>query len=254
MSTRNLPERASLAYLKKLAKERLAARRTTDPAAKLADTQLAIAREYGFSSWRELKAEIDRRRAPTVAEFLRACTEGDVGALRELLKNDPGLVDERIAAGSTGLHQAVRHPDALRLLIEHGADPNVRDDGDNASALHLAAAHGNLESVRILLAAGADVHGTGDLHKGDVIGWASREGNEAVIDLLLACRSRSSSWVAGFDLFAPRSHRRMLECGRDVIASHAEDRRCARCPARPQDAPAGAVLGVLLQPARWRGH
>src|SRR5438093_11496142 len=100
----NLPERASYEYLKKLAKERLAVLRKTNPSAKLAAAQLAIAREYGFSSWRALKAEIDHRRTPNVAEFMRACTAGDVEALRELLKKDPALSRERVAAGSTGLH------------------------------------------------------------------------------------------------------------------------------------------------------
>jgi ankyrin repeat protein len=185
MSTRNLPERASLEYLKKLAKERLLALRATDPAAKLAHAQLAVAREYGFSSWRELKAEIDRRRAPKVAEFFRASAAGDASRLRDLLTDDAGLVRERTPEGATGLHLAAGHAEAVRLLIEHGADPNARDLGDNASPLHLAAARGNLDSVRTLLDAGADVHGTGDLHKGDVIGWATREGNEPVIDLLL---------------------------------------------------------------------
>ena len=65
----NLPERASLEYLKKLAKKRLAALRATHPATKLSGAQLAIAREYGFSSWRALKAEIERRQAPNVAEL-----------------------------------------------------------------------------------------------------------------------------------------------------------------------------------------
>jgi ankyrin repeat protein len=185
VASRKLPERASLEYLKKLAKEQLVALRTADPGAKLAHAQLAIAREHGFSTWRALKAETDRRRAPTLTEFFRACAGGDVNALRELLAHDASLVREPTAEGSTGLHLAVRHPDALRLLIEHGADPNRRDAGDNASALHFAAANGDLESVRILLDAGADVHGMGDLHKGDVIGWAAREGNQAVINLLL---------------------------------------------------------------------
>ena len=190
MSPLNLPERASLDYLKKLAKERLAALRSLDADARLADAQLAIAREYGFPSWRALKAEIDRRRAPNIAEFRRACQSGDVDALRDLLSLDPNLARERIAGGTTGLHLAVRHPRATRLLIERGADPNARDAGDNATALHFAAANGNIESVRMLLDAGADVHGTGDVHKGDVIGWAAREGNEAVIDLLLARGAR----------------------------------------------------------------
>src|SRR5262245_57803054 len=115
MSPLNLPDRASLEYLKKLAKERLAVLKPRDPSAKLADAQLAIAREYGFPSWRALKAEIDRKRAPNVAEFLRACQTGDVDALRELLAIDPGLARERVGGGTTGLHQAVRHPAALRL-------------------------------------------------------------------------------------------------------------------------------------------
>jgi len=181
----NLPERASYDYLKKLAKERLALLRAGKPEAQLAEAQLAIAREYGFASWRGLKAELDRRREPRIAAFMQACRAGDEAALRELLQGDPGLARERLAAGSHALHLAVRHPDALRLLIAHGADPNVRDVGDNASPLHLAAANGELESVRVLLDAGADVQGTGDVHKGDVIGWATRDNNEAVIELLL---------------------------------------------------------------------
>lgn len=185
MSNHHLPARASLEYLKKLAKERLLDLRASAPAAKLADAQLAVAREHGFASWRALKAEIDRRRAPAVAAFFQACATGEVPALRELLASDAGLVRERAADGSTGLHRAVRHADAVRLLIEHGADPNARDAGDNVSPLHVAAANRALESVRLLLDAGADVHGTGDLHKGDVIGWAASAGNDEVIALLI---------------------------------------------------------------------
>jgi len=185
VSPLNLPERASLEYLKKLAKERLGALRAADEDAKLADAQLAIAREYGFPSWRALKAEIDRRRAPNVAEFRAACQSGDVDALRRLLTIDPALARERIGGGATGLHLSARHPAAMRLLLEHGADPNARDRDDNATPLHVAAANGNLEGVRMLLDAGADVRGRGDAHDGDVIGWASRDGNQAVIDVLL---------------------------------------------------------------------
>jgi ankyrin repeat protein len=185
MPSQNLPERPSLEYLRKLAKERLRVLRQSDQAAKLADAQLAVAREHGFPSWRALKAEVDRRRAPNVTEFFRACAAGDVETLRRLLTGDRDLVRERNDHGSTGLHQAFRHSDAVRLLIEHGADPNARDHEDNATPLHFAAANGCLESVRLLLDAGADPQGAGDVHHGDVIGWATHEGNEAVIDLLL---------------------------------------------------------------------
>jgi ankyrin repeat protein len=181
----NLPERASHEYLKKLAKERLAALRATHPGTRLATAQLAVAREYGFSSWRALKAELDHRRRPDIAALMRACVAGDVEALRVLLEKDPSLATERVAAGTTGLHLAVRHPAALRILLEHGADPNARDTGDHATPLHFAAAQGQLESVRLLLDAGADVHGAGDLHHGEVIGWAARIDNQPVLDLLI---------------------------------------------------------------------
>jgi ankyrin repeat protein len=59
------------------------------------------------------------------------------------------------------------------LLLEHGADPNAREGGDNAYALHFAAGYGHLETVRALLDAGGDVHGEGDAHEGGVIGWAA---------------------------------------------------------------------------------
>ena len=70
------------------------------------------------------------------------------------------------------------------VLLEHGADPNERESGDNVLALHFAAAHGYLESVRALLDAGADVHGFGDVHKSDVIGWAVGDGTNVPRDVV----------------------------------------------------------------------
>jgi catechol 2,3-dioxygenase-like lactoylglutathione lyase family enzyme len=53
-----LPARPSLEQLRKRAKERLAALRATDPAARLADAQLALARDHGFASWTKLVAHV----------------------------------------------------------------------------------------------------------------------------------------------------------------------------------------------------
>src|SRR5262249_45660454 len=60
-----------------------------------------------------------------------------------------------------------------RLLLQHGADPNAREAGDNTYPLHWAAANRHLDIVRALLDAGGDPHGFGDVHELDAIGWAT---------------------------------------------------------------------------------
>src|SRR5262245_56171009 len=137
-----LPERPSLEYLKKLAKERLQKLRRSDPQAKLAGAQLAVARDHGFSSWRALKAEIEKRQARQIAQtqdpentarFFDACAKGDVETLRRLLAGDPSLARAGDPSGQytgwTGLHSAAQggHLEATRLLLQHGADPNARE-------------------------------------------------------------------------------------------------------------------------------
>src|SRR5882672_9102708 len=179
MSSSKLPERASLEYLKKLAKDRLQELRRADPRAKLATALLTVARDHGFPSWRGLKAELEQRQTKNVALFFEACAKGDVELLRGLLATDPTLarVSNPVGHynGSTGLHSAAQrgHLDAVRLLLDHGADPNAREGGDNTYALHWAAAHRHLETVRALLDAGGDVRGIGDVHELDAIGWAT---------------------------------------------------------------------------------
>src|SRR5215813_6721098 len=92
MSKSKLPERASIEYLKKIAKERLRKLRQSNSRAKLSEVQLAVAREHGFSSWRALKAEIDRQQANDVDRFFDACTEGATDTVREFVGKNPELV------------------------------------------------------------------------------------------------------------------------------------------------------------------
>jgi hypothetical protein len=64
--TRQLPEHPNLDHLKKQARRLLDDRRQHDPAAQLSDALHALAREYGFVTWPELKAHVEalRARAP----------------------------------------------------------------------------------------------------------------------------------------------------------------------------------------------
>ena len=179
MSKSKLPERASLEYLKKLAKDRLQELRRTDPQTKLANVLLSIARDYGFPSWRAIKTEIEQRETEDVARFFEACEKGDADELRGLLAKNPSLVragnPKAQDRGWTGLHTTAQggHAAAVRLLLKHGADPNAREAGDNTYPLHWAAARKDVEVVRVLLDAGGDAHGSGDVHELDVIGWAA---------------------------------------------------------------------------------
>jgi hypothetical protein len=54
-----LPPQPHIGWLKKTAKERLAELRARDASAKLHQAQLAVANDYGFPSWRALKARVD---------------------------------------------------------------------------------------------------------------------------------------------------------------------------------------------------
>ena len=60
---RLLPPLPNSNHLRKQAKARLAAMKTKVPGARLADAQLILAREYGFSNWAALQAEVACRGA-----------------------------------------------------------------------------------------------------------------------------------------------------------------------------------------------
>jgi len=58
---RQLPPLPHPDHLRKQAKARLAAMKAKLPGARLTDAQLILAREYGFSSWTALQAEVAQR-------------------------------------------------------------------------------------------------------------------------------------------------------------------------------------------------
>jgi hypothetical protein len=112
----------------------------------LADAQLVIARELGYGSWAKLKEDL------IFLNAVAALDAGDIPRLTSLINDHPSVLKyhcrtgmwykEGHYKGSTLLHHVagnqsyghVRIPlppnvvEIARLLLDHGADPNVKND------------------------------------------------------------------------------------------------------------------------------
>jgi ankyrin repeat protein len=185
---------SSLDNLRKTAKRWLKALREGDAAARahlaraypgapeqptLRDVQHALARERGYESWIALKNGVVDGTAPDspVTALLAAANRGDAAAATAILDEHPGIINERgLLPGHTGLrtalHFGVSHEAVVKTLLERGADPNIRDEGDNAFPIHFAAERGDLRVVQLLIEHGADPIGADTVHELDVVGWA----------------------------------------------------------------------------------
>lgn len=89
-------------------------------------------------------------------------TEGNVDALKELLKQDVDI-DDRDEEGRTGLHFACGYGEleCLNFFLDNGAKLDAVDKNKN-TALHYAAGYGQVEAVELLLAKGASVETKND--------------------------------------------------------------------------------------------
>jgi ankyrin repeat protein len=136
----SLPPRPNLNWLKNRAKERLAELREADPATPLAAALLAVARDYGFASWRQLKSSVEAQRAvappsprgeaDVLEAFKAVIRKGDAAALSALLDAEPvaraSVNAPLFAFDSRPITAARNHPAVIDVLLAHGADINLK--------------------------------------------------------------------------------------------------------------------------------
>ncbi len=114
-----------------------------------------------------------------------ACFYGHVDAALYLIRAGASLnAPTNNAWQATALHLATmnRHAEIVRLLLEHGANPNVRQRG-GLTPLHLAAANNDVQIIQMLILGGADLHIRSNDGKLPVT-LARELGNEQAMDLL----------------------------------------------------------------------
>jgi ankyrin repeat protein len=135
----NDSRRPHLDWYRKAAKRRLDELRQNNPQAKLADAQLSVARERGFSSWRALNAHMTSAAAqlPSFFESIRA---GDFPRFERMLNQFPQLLTLKDEHGQSALNLAVEHDDRAmtRILLERGASYNDKHGDSGHSALSWA--------------------------------------------------------------------------------------------------------------------
>jgi ankyrin repeat protein len=107
-------------------------------------------------------------------------------AVIEYLLTNGANINEVNADGCTPLYEAyaVARLDIVKLLIEHGADVNIKNNEDGFSLLHRAAWLGDLEAVALFVKHGADTHAR-DLEGETPLQKAELRGFQNVIEYLM---------------------------------------------------------------------
>ena len=91
--------------------------------------------------------------------------QGDLEAVRDLLTEDPTLLESRDGLGHTPLHTAAieENPAIVRFLLEAGAEVDARNDRQRTAIWLAAWQNDGVEVVSLLLAHGADIEAVGFL-------------------------------------------------------------------------------------------
>lgn len=132
-------------------------------------------------------------------DLIKAVEKGNVNMVKQALKrkanpntivNETGFIPNKCSAGPILKCAAIKgKSDIVRLLLEHGADADMRDS-DNGTALLYACYNpyrynGNLEISRLLIEKGADVNAAGGPQNEHPLKAAAQSGNSQLVKLLI---------------------------------------------------------------------
>jgi ankyrin repeat protein len=112
---------------------------------------------------------------PEVDRLVAACSRGDRAAATALLEARPALRDELGPEHYGAFYRAAERNDvpALEAMLACGFDPNRGDESIGKTVLHVAAMEGWPEAVRVLLAHGASVSARDREFKAQPLVWAA---------------------------------------------------------------------------------
>jgi ankyrin repeat protein len=121
---------------------------------------------------------------PTAMRLMDALRDGDRQRFEQILAASPEAADRRAVGGSTPLMYAVLYGDveAMRVMLDHGADPNVAND---AGATALMWAISDEGKTALLLDYGADPNAVAEDRATPLSIAAARVGSSRVVTLLL---------------------------------------------------------------------
>jgi ankyrin repeat protein len=211
---------------------------------------------------------------PKATRIMEALRGGDKQAFKKLVLEDPKVGNLKGPGGATPLMQAALYGDSesLRLLLDNGANPNVRNEA-GATALMWAA--NDLEKTRLLLDQGADVNARSEDGRTALLIAAGQFGSSGAVKLLVdrgASLSAKSPGLFG-DMTVlseaarvgdPALLRMLIERGADVksagfqplaFAMYSQCAECVDTLTARADRPIVSIAAVFSAPplgdARW---
>ncbi len=166
--------------------------------------------DYGFRGWRDVAADwptspsevlAHLRARGTYVDLNTAASIGDLKRVKQLLKRDPSLANKvseyvtyYIGSGAPLKNAAARgHLDIVKLLLKHGADPNLPEEGiaPHGHALYSAVYNGHHDIAKLLLEHGAFPSPPVE-SSADALSIAMSNGDERMVELLCSYGSSRS--------------------------------------------------------------